>query len=69
VIGDVAALAQRAIDQGPLSMYDHPFRRCLYDEAVTCARVGLDWLAPIRRHVERYAREGFPRHAGCMKPT
>jgi hypothetical protein len=67
VIGDVAALAQRAIDQGPLSMYDHPFRRCLYDEAVTCARVGLDWLAPIRRHVERYAREGFPRHAGLYE--
>lgn len=67
LIGDVATLAQRAVDDGALSMYDHPFRRCLYDEALTCARVGLDWLAPIRRHVERYAREGFPRHAGLFE--
>jgi hypothetical protein len=67
VIGDVAELARTAVRAGPLSMYDHPFRSCLYDEALACAWVGLDWLDAIARHVERYARDGFPRQAGLFE--
>ena len=67
IIGDVGELAHGAVAAGPLSMYDHPFRKCLYDEALACARVGLLWLGPIRRHVERYAAEGFPRNAGLYE--
>ena len=67
VLGDVAALARGAVAAAPLSMYDHPFRDCLYEEALACAWVGLDWLDNITRHVERYSRDGFPRKAGLFE--
>jgi hypothetical protein len=67
VTGDVLELAQSATATGPLSLYDHPFRTCLYDEALACAWVGLDWLGPIRRQVARYAAEGFPAKAGLYE--
>jgi hypothetical protein len=67
VTGDVLELAQSASAAGPLSLYDHPFRTCLYDEALACAWVGLDWLGPIRRQVARYAAEGFPAKAGLYE--
>jgi hypothetical protein len=67
VVGAVQELAAHALSGGPLSMYDHPFRNCLYDEAVACAWVGLDWLDPIAAHVERYARDGFPRRHGLFE--
>ena len=67
LVGAIGELMADALAGGPLSMYDHPFRDCLYDEAMACAWVGLDWLEPIAAHVERYARDGFPRRFGLFE--
>lgn len=67
VISPLAALARGALEQAPIAMYDHPFRRCLYEEAAACARVGLEWFAPIRRQMERYEADGFPAGFGLFE--
>jgi hypothetical protein len=67
IVGELAGLAAKALEHAPLAMYDHPFRRCLYEEAAACARAGLEWLGPIRRQVERYDLERFPHHAGLYE--
>lgn len=67
LVGDVAEMLREAAARGPVAMYDHPFRDCLYDEAMACAWVGLDWLEAIARHMQRYARDGFPRRYGLFE--
>lgn len=67
VIGEVLPLAQDTLARATMGLYLHPVRNCLYDEAIECARIGFDTSAAIRRQVQRYALEGFPRHAGLFE--
>ncbi len=67
VLRDLRPLADEALSGAALAMYDHPFRRCLYDEALACVRVGLDWLDPVLAQMERYAAAGFPAQRGLFE--
>jgi len=42
----------------------HPKRNCIYDEAIAVLKYQLDTVKNVIPHMERYMREGFPRHQG-----
>lgn len=48
-------------------MYDHPFRDCVYDEALACARAGLDSIGRIGRQARAMRAAGFPEHQGLFE--
>ncbi len=68
IVGDVHQLViecqQREAD---LAIYEHPFRDCLYDEAMVCADCGHSDVLTLRRQMHRYKASGFPAHAGLFE--
>lgn len=47
-----------------LSAYRHPFRDCVFDEALECERLGFVYVGKIARRLAMYSSAGFPAHAG-----
>jgi len=47
-----------------LSIYRHPVRDCLFDEAQVCEGIGLVYAGRIARRLAKYRAAGFPAHAG-----
>lgn len=52
-----------------IAMFRHPYRNCLYDEALACTGFGLDNPTVIENQVKRYMDEGFPTHSGLFEAT
>jgi hypothetical protein len=57
------ALVQRYLKHD-LAIYDHWDRRCLYTEAVFCAKIRKDDPQVLAAQVERYRKAGMPRNWG-----
>lgn len=64
---ELSAMVDQALARGCIALYQHPFRGCVYAEAIECAAVGHDWGWIIRRQMERYRQEGFPADAGLFE--
>jgi len=47
-----------------IAMFIHQTRDCIYDEAMTCAKSGLDDPEVIIKQVKKYEQEGFGKHKG-----
>jgi Protein of unknown function (DUF616) len=50
-----------------LSIYRHPVRDCVYDEALECERLGLIYVGRIAGALAGYRSAGYPAHAGLME--
>jgi len=46
--------------------YRHPKRSCLYDEGIACMNQGLDNGIRIKKQMERYRKELFPKNSGLF---
>lgn len=46
------------------ALFKHPQRDCLFDEAEVCISNNLDKEKVIRKQIDRYEKEGMPRHFG-----
>lgn len=70
ILGDVPGLVERYLRDSPIAMYAHPQdRRCIYDEAEACIRIGKDDTRVIRRQINKYRRLGHPANAGLNACT
>lgn len=68
IIGDVYEFLERCWrDEKPLYLYEHPLRRCVYEEARVCAIIGFDSVFNVARQMRRYRRAGFPAQAGLYE--
>jgi hypothetical protein len=68
IVGDVFELIERCwSDGGYLHIYEHPFRRCVYDEAHECALIGHASISALARQMRRYRSAGFPERAGLFE--
>jgi hypothetical protein len=47
-----------------IAVYKHPTRDCLYQEAMTCAKLGLDDTEVIIEQARTYEIDGFAKHRG-----
>jgi hypothetical protein len=68
IVGDLGRfLASCEARPEPVQMYRHPFRDCVYDEALACARAGHVSVFTLQRQMGRYRRAGFPPHNGLFE--
>lgn len=61
---DLDALVDRYLDDADLALHRHPQRDCAYEEGIACIRLGKADPEAIVRQLLRYARAGYPEHAG-----
>lgn len=50
-----------------MAIYGHIKRDCLYDESITCAKLGLDNVETIIEQAKYYEDHGFPKHKGLYE--
>lgn len=62
-----SAHCQQVAAEHVLSIYRHPFRDCLFDEAQECERLGLVYAGEIARRLGQYRTTGYPAHAGLLE--
>lgn len=51
-----------------LAVMEHPKRKCAYDEAEFCIKIGKDKEEVIRSQINFYKSQGFPRNYGLYAP-
>jgi len=61
---DPQILIDRYLGDCDLAVMKHPTRDCLYDEAMTCAKRGLDDVETIIKQAKTYEDSGFAKHKG-----
>ncbi len=52
-----------------ISMFDHPYRECLYREAQTCIYLGKGNSTKIAKQIDSYKKEGMPYNFGLKEAT
>lgn len=57
-------LVDKYLDGYDIAVFRHPVRSCLYQEAIECAKRGLDEPEAIIEQVKSYENEGFPKNQG-----
>jgi hypothetical protein len=68
IVGDLSQfIASCDARPEPIQLYRHPFRDCIYDEALACARAGHVSFFTLRDQMGRYRRAGFPEHHGLFE--
>lgn len=50
-----------------LAIFKHPIRDCIYDEAIICAKKGLDDPEKIIEQAKTYEDDGYARHKGLCE--
>ena len=50
-----------------ISIGQHPGRDCIYDEELACEKLRKDSPEIMRKQIERYKSEGFPKHFGLTQ--
>lgn len=58
---------ERYLKDADIAVYGHPTRDCIYDEALTCCRLGLDNVETIIEQVKSYEDRGFGKHKGLCE--
>lgn len=64
---DPGRLVETYLGSCDFAIFRHPFRNCLYDEAETCSRDGLDDPDVISRQVSKYAAAGYAKNLGLAE--
>ncbi|MCG9565839.1 glycosyltransferase domain-containing protein [Vibrio chagasii] len=59
IISDINSLFDYALLDNEIALYNHPERKCVYDEAEVLKTVGYDYFYKINEQMKGYKREGF----------
>lgn len=67
VISGIRTLMDAALAHEPIALYEHPFRKSIFDEAEECVAIGFDWRWRIMSQMRRYEQAGFPEAFGLYE--
>jgi hypothetical protein len=67
IMGGLRALVLRALATSDIGLYEHPFRNCVYQEALECLTIGHDWVWNIERQINIFQKRGYPEHNGLFE--
>ena len=62
-------LIHKFLQNTDIAMFPHPYRDCLYDEAMACITFGLDDPDVIDSQINRYNLEGYLPRRGLFEAT
>jgi len=60
-------LIEKYLKDCDLAVYKHPNRDCIYDEAMVCAKMGLDNAEVIIHQAKSYEDSGYGKHKGLAE--
>lgn len=60
-------LIEKYLGDYDLAVYKHPTRDCIYDEAIACAKKGLDDVETIIEQAKMYEDSGYGKHKGLCE--
>jgi len=69
VISDLTDLVYSIKDKTGISMHKHQFRNCIYNEIEVCKIKKKGDYPKMKKQVERYKNEGFPKKFGMLEAT
>lgn len=58
---------ERWLGDADIAVHRHPDRDCLYSEASTCIAMGKAKAEDLLPQVDKYSREGYPKHNGLYE--
>ncbi len=64
--GNIRALIDKYLRDQNMAVFHHSTRDCLYDEAEMCIANKRDDPLIIRKQIEKYKQEQYPRHNGLV---
>lgn len=68
IVGDLMKFVrQYDLNEVPLYTRIHPCRKCIYEEAKACIKMGKDSKAVINKQIERYKKLGYPKSIGMVE--
>lgn len=67
IVGGIRSFVNYALVNNDIALYNHPFRNCIYKEAVECASIGYEWNYRIARQVNSYAKAEYPKNNGMYE--
>lgn len=60
-------ISQYDLQKCPFYVRVHPCRKCIYEEAKACIKLGKDTIQHIEKQVETYKKEGYPKNIGMAE--
>lgn len=60
-------LIEKHLKDCDMALFKHPNRDCLYDEAIECAKRGLDDVETIIEQAKMYEEDGYAKHKGLCE--
>jgi GT2 family glycosyltransferase len=61
---DLNSLIEKYLTNADIAMRKHPGRNCLYEEALRCSELKLDYPPVIETQIDGYRKEGYPQNYG-----
>ncbi|EDN67345.1 conserved hypothetical protein [Beggiatoa sp. PS] len=66
VTGNIMALLNTFCTNSSMSCFPHPKRNCIYDEAKACMLLGKDEPSVIKKQMNLYLNDGYPKKNGLI---
>lgn len=66
-VGDLSALVNKINKNTKIAIHLHPYRNCIYDEAICCKRSGKGDPKIIDEQVGFYMKDGMPKKYGLFE--
>lgn len=67
LIEDPKKLIEKHLKDHDIAVFKHPTRNCIYDEAIECAKRGLDLEDVIIGQVKDYSKNEYPKDKGLCE--
>ena len=69
VMSDITELVYSINKKVDIAMHNHQFRDCIYDEVEVCKIKKKGNYKEMKKQIEKYKEEGFPKHFGMLEAT
>ncbi len=69
VMSDLTEMTYAVDEKIGIAMHKHQFRDCVYDEIEVCKIKNKGNYKEMKRQVEKYSQEGFPKKFGMLEAT
>ena len=69
VMSDITELVYAINKKVGIAMHNHQFRDCIYDEVEVCKIKKKGNYKEMKKQIEKYKEEGFPKHFGMLEAT
>lgn len=64
IIGDLEEYIYKYMIFSNMLCFVHPYRKCIYDEAKVCIELGLDSKNIVKKQMEKYIKDNYPKNKG-----